>query len=248
MRDQKNKILLFLLGISLGALAGGTVVFLRLSDRTIHVNETIIERIANRVYRLTSLQKEKDSNSNEEVVDTISTKTPATKVPLAAKPPVKDQSLPPDGTEVFIDSVKADTVKTVQNTELSNEDQEIIVKKDELISSKFVELVDAEEKTERKSVADSLLEKVSGIKGEKKNTGKVLVNVEFWKSPVNYKGYKMGKNKLVLFGLDPEKPVLLFFVEDQSYLKYDQTVFKLENHNDFSAFEQVVDPLILEKI
>ncbi len=43
--------------------------------------------------------------------------------------------------------------------------------------------------------------------------------LEFWQNPLNYKGYRVVRDKVVLFGLSPEKSYQLFRKNDQLLLK-----------------------------
>ena len=55
----------------------------------------------------------------------------------------------------------------------------------------------------------SLWSKVRGIKDEKCSV-KQLLNVALWQSPLNYKGDKLGKYKMVLYGIKSIDKVKLF--------------------------------------
>jgi hypothetical protein len=99
---------------------------------------------------------------------------------------------------------------------------------------------------ETASASDSLLEKVSGIKNNKKTT--TSFTVEFWQSPINYKGYKMTKNKVVLFGMNPDDNISFFHMEDEIYMKNNQNYFRLNFTDDFKQFEKITDASIIAKL
>jgi hypothetical protein len=55
-------------------------------------------------------------------------------------------------------------------------------------------------------------------------------------SPVNYKGFKLVKNKLVLFGIDRPDAVKLYSLNDQLYMQYGQMFSKLNPTYDYQSF------------
>jgi len=121
----------------------------------------------------------------------------------------------------------------------------IVVKKDELLSSRNVTLVNIS--APAGSSGDSLLLEVSGIRDDRKNVI-VAFTVEFWQSPINYKGYKMGKNKIILFGISSGEEIKLYRLNDEIYMKRQQQVYHLDYSNDFSQFERVNDQFLLAKL
>ena len=66
-------------------------------------------------------------------------------------------------------------------------------------------------------------------KNKKNSTEKTVtkLNVEFWKSPVNFKGYSYDNNVVKLYGVD-EKAVRYFFVNSKIYLRMDGTVYEIK--------------------
>lgn len=65
------------------------------------------------------------------------------------------------------------------------------------------------------------------------------VRVEFWKSPINYSGYKLGSNKLVLFGVyEPEK-MKLEQAGDQLLMIYKGLAYELQQSEEFVQLDKV---------
>ena len=127
--------------------------------------------------------------------------------------------------------------------------ENIVVKKDILLTSSniFMYNLDVPDKEELHS--DSLLELSSGLKDEKKIVNaKYSFNVEYWQSPINYKGYKLGKNKLVLFGFDTGSAAKMYYYKDEVYLKQKEIYYRLEYTNDFKALERVVSNTITSQL
>lgn len=58
------------------------------------------------------------------------------------------------------------------------------------------------------------------------NANEQKVTVEFWKSPINYRGYKRSPNKIVIYGI-------LNFNEVQ-FISKDKNVYLIDNNNKYS--------------
>ena len=141
------------------------------------------------------------------------------------------------------DSLLKDTSSVIQN---QNTNENFIVRKDELLDSKNFEVVNFQNNNETINPSDSLLEKVSGIKDKKKTASSI--KIEFWQSPINYKGYKMTKNKIVLFGINSDENIKLFHLDDVIFMKNNQNYYKLYFTDDFKQFEKITDASIIAKL
>ena len=87
---------------------------------------------------------------------------------------------------------------------------------------------------------------MTGIKEE--NNSKQMFNIEFWTSPLNYKGYKMGKYKLVLYGINATDDIKIYRLDDVIYLKNSAMVYQLDYVSDFKYYERITDETILSKL
>ena len=128
-----------------------------------------------------------------------------------------------------------------------NNSDDVVVRKDELLSTKTVEVINLNPTVSRANAKDSLLQKVSGIRDDRNNT-KQYFNIEFWQSPLNYKGYKMSKYKIVLYGIALNDGMKVFKLDDVIYLKNLTNVFKLDYTSDFAFYERITDELIISKL
>lgn len=147
--------------------------------------------------------------------------------------------------KTYIDSlITGDSIRSVAVGSITDKNEEIIVRKDELLATRQVDMANL---SVNANGNDSLLQKVSGIRDDK-NTVKQPMNVEFWRSPINYKGYKMAKNKIVLFGVAEQDDVKLYRLEEGHYIKLQQGVYKIDYTNDFRQFERINDESILARI
>jgi len=123
---------------------------------------------------------------------------------------------------------------------ISPNDENIIVRRDELVESKIVELIFLDGKL-KGTKSDSLLKVME-------NTGveKSQFKIEFWKSPINYKGFKMIRNNIIAFGLETGESSKLYSYEQQYYFKQGNSVYKIYQTSDFESFSKVTDDSILK--
>jgi hypothetical protein len=110
---------------------------------------------------------------------------------------------------------------------------EITVAKDELRYVKKLPIIGAQVK---KDVLDSiLLDEV----GQKEKGGTAVI--EYWSSPINYKGYKWANYKLLLFGYDEHIVSSIIFYEGDYYFKYGNAYYYLESSQSFRSMGRVED-------
>ena len=104
---------------------------------------------------------------------------------------------------------------------------DISVQKDELVYVKFIDLdiPDINSETNHKDEYAS----------------NMLLRVEFWKSPVNFSGYKKQKNKIILYGIDDFDEVNFKFANNKLCLQYGNGFFEIEEANDFRRFCPISD-------
>ena len=65
--------------------------------------------------------------------------------------------------------------------------------------------------------------------------------VEFWVSPVNYQGYRLMNDKLILFGIAEPDAIQLYELDHQLWLKYGSKFFHLNKSSDFEPLMASVD-------
>jgi hypothetical protein len=72
--------------------------------------------------------------------------------------------------------------------------------------------------------------------------------VEFWKTPLNSKGYRMSKNRIMLYGFSDFSSFNLYKVDENYYLKSEEQVYKVIINADFMPMERVNNADLLTKI
>jgi hypothetical protein len=136
-------------------------------------------------------------------------------------------------------------------TESVNEDIE--VKKDQLLIALSVPVFNCDESTElnsKSNLTESASEKLNpeaGLPGLEEEI-KQQLNVEFWLSPVNYRGYKFGNNRLVLFGVEEPDQVRLYHFKDDLYMSLQGYYYKLTPISEFGSYTRIKDnevPLVV---
>ena len=118
---------------------------------------------------------------------------------------------------------------------------DINIATDELLSVKNVKIIKI---TPSASAGDSLAAEVAGVN---ENTSD-LYFIEFWKTPLNSKGYRFSKNKILLYGFIDYNNVSLYELDNSYYIKSSDQVYKIFYGADFKSLERVVDSGLLAKI
>ncbi len=136
---------------------------------------------------------------------------------------------------------KSSKVNYAEVDSLINESSEINVATDELLAVKNVKVIRINPSDNDN---DSLAAEIAGIK---ENTTD-LYFIEFWKTPLNSKGYRFSKNKVLLYGFIDFNNVSLYDLDNSFYIKCSDQVYKLFYGADFKSLERVVDIELLAKI
>jgi hypothetical protein len=128
-----------------------------------------------------------------------------------------------------------DTATTPANLQQEQE----TVKRDEFLSARIIRVEGIKDSLDRKGAyLDSLLTDERGARANIANK----IRVEFWKSPINYKGYRLSKDKLVLFGIADHDIISLEYIQHQLYLRQKQSLYLLRPSGNFQALIPVKNP------
>ncbi len=124
---------------------------------------------------------------------------------------------------------------------LLNDENDITVAKEELLSVKNIKVIDLDGSKKQ----DTLVGQLAGVTSADYPN---LFFVEFWKTPLNSKGYRMTRNRVILYGLSDFSNITIYKVEDSFYLKNDEFVYKISAGTEFKSLELVSDAELLAKI
>ena len=147
------------------------------------------------------------------------------------------------------DSLVVDSIiKSQKNVEVNSysNSNNVEIKKDRLIYAKSfivpgIELFSGD----NPGKLDSLLtDNKTTIPIKNKNA----LLVEFWKSPINYKGYKTGKNKIVLFGIDKYDIISFKVLNNILYMKYVSDFYQIDKSIDFKSLIPINNPQLLSQL
>ena len=92
---------------------------------------------------------------------------------------------------------------------------------------------------------DSTIASMSDVSVSKELTN---YRVEFWESPLNYKGYKMSTGKIILYGINPETAINLTLQGGSYYLLVNQGAYKVDFTDDYKPFERITDKTTLKRL
>ena len=219
-----NRIQVFFLGFLLGVILCGGFFLLKLDS---YVKELALVK---------TLTGNSDQKEQEEEAVSDDAKEPSSKKSSKSGKSKADEMVVAVADSVS-DEMNGDTaLPAVYN----GSDEDLVVKKDELLGEKNVPLVSLDVST----VADSLRSREAGINNDPAKN----FTVEFWRSPLNYKGYKLTRSRLVLFGFTAEDQIALYKLENVMYMKSPGGIFRLENTSDFRPLERVTDDAVLARL
>jgi hypothetical protein len=120
-------------------------------------------------------------------------------------------------------------------------EEEVNVAQEELLSVKNIKVINLDTDSKR----DTLTGQLAGVTNSDYPN---LFFVEFWKTPLNSKGYRMTRNRVILYGLSDFSSITIYKVDDNYYLKNDDVVYKISSGTEFKPMELVSDSQLLAKI
>lgn len=117
------------------------------------------------------------------------------------------------------------------------------VLKEELQSVKniYVKVLSPKEKTNAK---DSMIASLAGVSMP---DDKEFFMIEFWKTPLNSKGYKMTRSRLLIYGFNEGDDLLLVKDADKYYLRNNKIVYSLSYSAEFRPMERANENEIMGK-
>jgi len=208
----KRKIPSFVFGVSIGLLVGVAFFIFKIDDYLKRFNKPKIDNIKVTEQIITSSDEKKNEENSEK-------KTKKTSVNTSNSPSINYKE---------VDA-------------MLNEDENITVAQEELLSVKNIKVIDLDANTKK----DTLTGQLAGISNSDYPN---MFFVEFWKTPLNSKGYRMTRNRVILYGLSDFSSITIYKVDDNYYLKNDDVVYKISSGTEFKPMELVNDSQLLAKI
>jgi hypothetical protein len=120
-------------------------------------------------------------------------------------------------------------------------EEAIKVAQEELLSVKNIKVINLDMRSKK----DTLTGQLAGVTSSDYPN---MFFVEFWKTPLNSKGYRMTRNRVILYGLSDFSSITIYKVDDNYYLKNDDLVYKISAGTEFKPMEPVNDSELLARI
>ncbi len=233
MSSFKEKSQGFIVGILVGLIVAGGFFIFKLDDYFKELN----------FYKSLSGNFSSDSKVTEPETNQSNVNPEKEKKQKVKTVQTSKEENDSEGVVVKSDSTKIEKDSLILENPSSDD---VVVRKDELLSTKTLEVINMDP-VAKITGKDSLLMKVSGIKDDR-NSSKQFLNIEFWSSPLNYKGYKMSKYKLIVYGVSSPEGLKVFKLDDVMYLKSSSFVYRLDTSGDFKPYERITDELIISRL
>ena len=197
----------------------------------------------------------KESNIHQNISQNTQSDMTAKKMSLKEK--YKKQLIKYKIPSTFIDGLKLDSTTltleqllalyqdNINDTSKSSVDYDnIVISKDELLYTRFVKVDGQYNGKDDSYELDSVLtDQRNSHKKDQSN-----IKVEFWRSPINYKGYKFDDIKLVVFGLLEFNNLSLVGHDDNLFIRYNKEYYRIEPTDDFKSFLPVKDASLLREL
>ncbi|MDB9881573.1 hypothetical protein OAD66_00330 [Bacteroidia bacterium] len=167
-------------------------------------------------------------------------------------------------TAVEKDLVEANTTQGAKPKALEKKEEEIVVS-DKLLTSRFytvssispdfsetistetvseIEVATTSKRRDRKKKVKAASESLEN--SSDKVTASRNVNVEYWQSVVNYKGYKYDGAKVQLYGMEQSKPISFKELDDRLYLSLNGKQYFLEKNKKYNRMVEVTNSTLLK--
>ncbi|MCX6231843.1 MAG: hypothetical protein NTZ33_09895 [Bacteroidetes bacterium] len=226
---SSNKFILFLIGVVVGIAIGASVVWW----------------MQNYNFKVWFSFKGKDKQEVIQAENTTSANNPNDEKSKAIINTVKsgiqkktDGSFNQNDTNYVSTNSTSHNSDSIKGETNNGNSDDFVIAKDELLFTRIIKVEGVNTANDKKEAAlDSLL-----INDKTKKLPSNLVKVEFWRSPINYKGYKYSGNKLVLFGIYVYENASLESRNNKLYLNYTNTFYLIENTDDFEPLMAVKLP------
>jgi hypothetical protein len=246
-RNVKNRIWFFTFGlfagVTIGVVFGVAIKALLSHMNALHLSLNKIDNREDKIsQRLDSIEG-KLSDQNKKMNTPVIAKNSNTKTITALPESTSTGSDTADSSTKITDGV--DSINVDDNQPDSNVN--VVVMTNQLVTVSSVPLTNLDTASSKKSIkhSDSLIANMSEVAAVPDPSN---YRIEFWQSPLNFKGYKMSKGKLILYGINSTSPVKLVKWEDTFYLLSNQTAYHIDYTDDFHPFERVADKTVLKKL
>lgn len=147
-----------------------------------------------------------------------------------------------DSTQNNMDSLYTDSINSLAiaqdslttPADSSKEEEDIVVMEDRLIATTRLPIY-ATANVSPRSKGNKNLDSLLIDDKYTNNENPESLTVEFWKSPINYKGYRRIHTRLVIFGLTAADSIRIFKREDQLFMNVKNKDFPINETDEFRS-------------
>jgi hypothetical protein len=209
----KEKLQIFIFGLSVGLLAGCLFFIFKLDSYVRKFDMSVITQKQNVSEQLVSPVKEKNEIITKEKNSNLLKSNKENGVVN------KNQSL------ISFNDV-------TDSTYIKSDNYQVL--KEELISVRniYVKTITPIEKI---NSTDSLAASLAGVNNP---SPEEFFMIEFWKTPLNSKGYKMTRSRLLIYGFSEKADLALVKKNDNYYLRNNKVVYHLNYSSEFKPLER----------
>ncbi len=224
-----------------------TYIFIELGERKKSKPlglDSVIEKTSN-TSEITSPEKKTIMTEDSFVTEIVAVEENTTTKAIDSKPKI-ETSIPPIKEIVEEETENEDAMEKTSKEDLTEPNVEkdpLVLAEDSFLSEKnytvsifSLNANDARRKTKRR---DNKTVKP-------KNTPTQDIKIEFWKSVVNFNGYKFDANKIELYGTQPESSIEVLKNGSNYYLKLENRYYKLIPNNEFQKWIPEKDPKVFK--
>lgn len=207
---------MFIFGLSVGLLVGCLFFIFRLDSYVRNFNLSLLRQKQNISEQVIVSQKETGEKKSQEK-NTYIAKSSLKKENASSSP--KNESL------ISLNDIN-------DSAYISSDNYQVL--KEELISVKniYVKTITPIEKT---SAADSMAASLAGVTSP---AAEEFFMIEFWKTPLNSKGYKMTRSRLLIYGFPEKNDLALIKRNENYYLRNNKLVYRLNYSSEFKPLER----------
>ena len=127
-----------------------------------------------------------------------------------------------------------------ENEYVNYSNSDVTLNKERILKTEIVKVKMPDFKDERDSLLAVIEERIS-LNPEQ--VSKQIV-VEKWFSPVNYRGYKFNRKKLMLYGVEREALISIYFYLGEYYFAFNHKLYNLDETVRNTSFEKVEDSVV----
>lgn len=235
MSFKVNKLIYLLLGLVLGFFVGGGIIWWQINQEKKFMND---KSDINNTY-LT------ESNNIPEKNKVFKKKYQKELLKFKIPPTFIDTLKLDSGSMTIQQLIDLYSKIEVQDTSggMNTAESDIVISKDQMLSAKMVLIRGEVKASGSEHDLDSILIDSKSIKKDKRN-----LRVEFWRSPINYRGYKYDDIKLVVFGLLEYDNLSLLKYKNQLYIKYNKEYYPVEFTYDFKPFVTIKENSLIKEL